>query len=206
MKTPRLKLDFVRLSDPELEIKAQAIVAAMTDNTYFTTPVPALTVVNSHITAYATALSKALTRDKAEVANKNLMRSLLEKTLMDLAGYVTFTSGGSEAALVSSGFDLAKPAANLPPISVPDNFSVGNGVNEGEVVSSVDRVTGARSYIHEYTADPLTPTSEWTQQFTTVRKATITDLEPGKKYWFRVAAIGPRQQIAYTNVQLRMAA
>jgi len=206
MKTPRLKLDFVRLSDPDLEIKAQAIVTAMTDNTFFATPVPALATVTAFITNYSTALSKAQTRDKAEVANKNYMRSLLEKTLMDLAGYVTFTSGGSEPALVSSGFDLAKPAANLPPIGVPDNFTVDNGVNEGEVISSVDRVTGARSYIHEYTADPVTPTSEWTQQFTTVRKCTIADLEPGKKYWFRVAAIGPRQQIAYTNVQLRMAA
>lgn len=206
MKTPRLKLDFVRLSDADLEIKAQAIVTAMTGNTYFTTPLPALATVSGFIDNYSTALSKAQTRDKAEVANKNYMRSLLEKTLMDLAGYVTYISGGSEAILVSSGFDLAKPATNLPPISVPDNFSVDNGVNEGEVISSVARVTGARSYIHEYTADPLTPTSEWTQQFTTVRKCTIADLEPGKKYWFRVAAIGPRQQIAYTNVQLRMAA
>jgi hypothetical protein len=206
MKHPRLKTDFSRLSDSDLEIKAQAIVVAMTDNAFFSTPVPALAVVTTHITAYATALSKAQTRDKAEIANKNFVRGVLETTLMALAGYVTFTSGGLESALVSSGFDLAKTATTQPPIGMPENFLVLSGTNEGEIVSSVDRVSGARSYIHEYTPDPLVPGSEWTQQFTTVRKCTIADLDPGKKYWFRVAAIGPRQQITYTNPQLRMVA
>ncbi|WP_315822911.1 hypothetical protein [Paraflavitalea speifideaquila] len=82
--------------------------------------------------------------------------------------------------MVSSGFELVKPASNQPPIGMPENFSVGIGINEGEIVSTVDRVMGAKSYIHEYTADPLTPASEWTQQFTTVRKCTFGDLEPGK--------------------------
>jgi hypothetical protein len=206
MKQARLKTDFSKLSDSDLEIKAQAVVSAMTDNPFFSTPVPSLITVSAAITSYSTALSKAQTRDKAEIANKNFMRTELEKTLGLLAGWVSFTAGGLENVLVSSGFDLAKTASNLPPIGVPDNFSVLNGVNEGEVVSSVDRVIGAKSYIHEYTADPLTPGSEWTQEFTTIRKRTIANLVPGQKYWFRVAAIGPRNQITYTNAQLRMVA
>ncbi|WP_315822912.1 hypothetical protein [Paraflavitalea speifideaquila] len=76
---PRLKTDFTVFTDPELEIKAQAIVAAMTDNVWFTAPVPSLTVVNLQITTYSAALAKAQTRDKAEVANKNLVRGTLEK-------------------------------------------------------------------------------------------------------------------------------
>lgn len=29
---------------------------------------------------------------------------------------------------------------------------------------------------------------------------------PGQKYWFSVAAIGPREQIVYTHAQVTMAA
>lgn len=206
MKNPRLKTDFSRLSDADLEIKAQAIVSAMTNNPSFVTPNPTLDGISATITNYSMALSKAQTRDKAEIANKNTRRALLEGMLTLLAGYVIHTAATNEAALVSSGFDLVKQPSNLPPIGAPENFSVINGVNEGEVVCSVDRVIGAKSYIHEYTVDPITPTSEWAQQFTTTRKRTIANLTPGQKYWFRVAAVGPRNQVTYTNAQLRMVA
>lgn len=206
MKNPRLKTDFSRFTDADLEIKAQAIVIAMTDNANFPTPNPTLAGISGVITNYSNALSKAQTRDKAEIANKNTQRELLEGMLTLLAGYVTYTAGTNEAALVSSGFDLVKQPSNLPPMGVPENFTIVNGVNEGEIISSVDRVAGAKSYIHEYTADPITPTSEWIQEFTTIRKRTFANLVPGQKYWFRVAAIGPRNQVTYTNAQLRMVA
>lgn len=207
MKVPRLRIDFSRLSDADLEIKAQAIHSAMSAAaSFFPTPTPPLAALDGAITVYSDRLARAKTRDKSQVALKNEARLNLEQMLITLSGYVMNTANGDEAKLVASGFDLVKPATNLPPIGIPENFSVINGINEGEIVSSVDRVNGAKSYIHEYTVDPVTPGSSWTQEFTTVRKLTIANLDPGKKYWFRVAAIGPRQQITYTNPQMRMVA
>ncbi len=206
MKQPRLRQDYSRLTDAALELKAETVSLAMNANPVFPTPTPSTAEFLVAINAYSTALTAAQSRDKVEVAEKNAKRATLEQLMSSLAGYVMSVANGDEAILVLSGFDLVKPASPQPPIGIPENFSVSRGINEGEIVSSVDRVAGARTYIHEYTADPLTPASEWAQQFTTVRKCTIADLVPGQKYWFRVAAIGTRNQMVYTNVQLLMVA
>lgn len=206
MRNPRLKTDFTRLTDSQMEIKAQGIVSAMTGNAFFPAPQPALAAVSDAITDYSTALSRAQTGDRIQIALKKDKREALEQLLARLSSYVTLTAGSDEAAMVSSGFDLAKEPGNKLPIEAPENFLVHFGTNSGEMVSSVNRVIGARAYVHEYTPDPVAPNSEWNKQFSTRCKFTFTGLVPGQKYWFRVAAIGPREQIAYTHAQVTMAA
>ncbi|WP_315817388.1 fibronectin type III domain-containing protein [Paraflavitalea speifideaquila] len=167
---------------------------------------PALALVSVTIADYATLLSRAQTGDRIQIAFKNEKREALAQLLTRLAAYVTLAADGDEAIMVSSGFELAKEPGNRPPIGTPENFLVNFGLNTGEMVSSVARVMGARSYVHEYTPDPIGPDSEWNKQFTTRRKYTFAGLVPGQKYWFRVAAIGPREQIVYTHAQVSMAA
>lgn len=207
MKSPKLRVDYARLSDADLELKADAVVAAFNEHmAVFDSPNPPLPDFNTAVIEYTTALTNAQTRDKTMVAIKNAKRVVLLQMMAALANYVMNKANGDETILVMSGFDLARPGVAKPPIGVPENFSIKNGINEGQVVCSVSRVQGANSYIHEYTPDPLTPTSEWKQEFTTQCKCTISDLQPGQKYWFRVAAVGPRKQVTYTNAQVRMVA
>lgn len=167
MKKPRLKTNFTRLTDALMEIKAQAIVSAMTGNASFPAPLPALALVSDAITGDAAALSRAQSGDRIQIAFKNEKRHTLAQLLTRLAAYVTLAADGDEAIMMSSGFDLAKEPANTAPIGTPGNFLVNFGLNRGEMVSSVDRVIGARSYVHEFTPDPIVPGSEWNKQFTT---------------------------------------
>jgi hypothetical protein len=102
--------------------------------------------------------------------------------------------------LVSSGFTLAKTGQPVAPITNPQGLQVENGVNSGEVISSVNAVKGAMAYVHQYTADPITDNSQWISVTSTKRKNVFTGLEPTKIYWFRVAAIGVNEQIAYSEM------
>ncbi len=71
MAISRITSDYASMSDPALELKSQTIVAAMTGNPRFTTPVPALASVTDVIDEYSTALIAAQMRDKTKVAFKN---------------------------------------------------------------------------------------------------------------------------------------
>jgi hypothetical protein len=199
METSKIITDFTRLSDPALEVKAQAIVAAMTGNTNFTTPAPTLAVVNAAISTYSTALSAALTRDRTSVATKNDARFALINTLLDLGSYVTFTAQGDKTKLISSGFTLAKDRLPAPEITKPEGIDASNGVNSGEVFLSVFAVPNAKSYVHQFTADPVTAVSNWTSTPSTKCKHTFGELQSGAKLWFRIAAVGSKGQIAYSD-------
>jgi hypothetical protein len=103
--------------------------------------------------------------------------------------------------LTSSGFTLVKKRESAPPLINPQKFIVRPGLNRGEILTSVERIPGARSYVHEYTLDPLSDASVWTSVTTTKRDHLFTNLQSGKTYWFRVAAVGINGQIVYSAPQ-----
>jgi hypothetical protein len=204
MKSPKLRLDFSKMSDSDLEAKSLAIVQAMTENAaYFPTPKPTMPDFIASVSGYSTQLSKAASRDKDQVALKNQLRVALESILMQVGYYVSNTANGNVAILTGSGFDMTKDPVNRPPIGAPENLTLTNGINSGEVMISVDVVKGAKSYLFQYCPDPLTDNPVWESLPSSSRKMTLA-LEPGKKYWYRVAAIGPRKQVTYTNVQFKI--
>jgi hypothetical protein len=200
----KLILSFDKLSDADFGFNAQDILTAMTGNPNFTTPYPALTLVETNVNDYLAALLAAGTRDRAKIAFKNSARQTLTETLIALGNYVQSICNGDEAKLVSSGFTLTKQREPQPPLTALQNFTVGNGLNKGEIITSVDRLAGARSYLHQYTTDPLSPESAWTSIASASRKHLFTDLESGKNLWFRIAAIGTKGQIVYTAPQARI--
>jgi hypothetical protein len=66
-----------------------------------------------------------------------------------------------------------------------------SGNNPGEVEVKV-KCVGDRSFVYEYTADPLTDASVWASQMNTLKTHLITGLKPLSKVWVRVTAIGAR--------------
>ncbi|HYK55486.1 MAG TPA: hypothetical protein VEV15_03340, partial [Flavisolibacter sp.] len=150
-------------------------------------------------TDYSTALVAAKQGGKTEVAVKNQKRKALENLLITLASYVTMTSKGDRAVMVSSGFDLVKVKEPSPPLGKPEIIKVVDGVNPGELKVIISRVTSARNYMYEYTQDPLAAQSDWVGQNSTLSKMLFKDLESGKKYWCRVIAYGRNEQLAYSD-------
>lgn len=108
---------------------------------------------------------------------------------------------GDATVLASSGYDLTK-APSSQTLSTPGLVSTKEGISTGMLEVSIAKPSGAKSYVHELTADPITADSTWQSIPGTSVKYTFSNLTPGKKYWARVAAVGKKAEIAYSEPQL----
>ena len=156
MKMQKITTSFSSNTDAKMEQKANAILQQMTGNSYFTTPVPSLTVVADAIADYSQAVKDASTFDRVKVSEKNDRRQELEILLSKLGMYVMNVALGNATMLTSSGFALAKPGEPQY-LENPGNVDIANGITTGEMVVSVPRVKAARSYQFELATEPPTP-------------------------------------------------
>ena len=200
MRTTKIIISFSRYSDAELDNKAQAILNSVKGNKYFPEPTPAVSDLEAALKAYADALAAADDGGRLKIVQKNAARKVLEQSLRTLGAYVTMVAGGDREILASSGFDLSKDPGTTAPIEAPQGIEVILRTNPGEVEVRVNPLDNVRLYHFEYTPDPVTTASEWTEVTDTRRKRIISGLESGKKYSFRVGASGQYGSKTYSNV------
>jgi hypothetical protein len=149
------------------------------------------------------SISIAGRKDRTLSSVKNDLKAELVSLMDELADYVTTTSNGDKTMLLSSGFDITGDkdlSQALPPI---EKLEVQADI-PGQATTRVKRIAGARSYVHQYTPDPLTPNSVWVSETVTDRVHTFTNLESVKKYLFRVIAIGRNRQTVYSPAVARV--
>lgn len=201
----RINLGFNRLTEAVLLVIAQAIQAALTGNTFFTTPTPSLAQLQTAIDAYTAALSASMDGGKASIAAKNARKQELLELLVALGNYVMLTARGDLEILASSGFPLTKERQPQPPLDTPQITKMENGPNTGELTVTIRSLKGALTYVYQCTPDPLSDNSEWISHNGTLAKMNFTGLEAGKKYWFRVIAYGRNaQEVASDPVLSRL--
>jgi hypothetical protein len=126
-------------------------------------------------------------------------RTVLTGLLNRLARYVQSTADGDEVKLLSSGFTLARAWQRFGILPAPENFNI-LPVYAGAINVSVKKTKGAKVYNFQYTPMPLTANSIWGSVTSTKIKATISNLESGKQYAFRVAAVGSVTNILYSHI------
>ncbi len=204
MAIPRITRDYADMSDTALLAKASSIHSSMTDNPHFPDPHPSLAELKNSITDYSDALAEASTKDTTKKNIKNQLKNQLVVTLTRLSLDVTNAAAGNATKLDSAGFTMAKSRQSRQ-ISTPQDFRLSTGLNSGQIVSRIRRVSAAISYLHQCCTGQLTATSEWISKPSSRAKYVFSDLEPGKKYWFRVVAIGANGQVAYSDVMSRIA-
>jgi hypothetical protein len=199
MKTQKINMSFSGYSDADFEQKAQYILTSMTNNPAFANPIPTLPEVAAAVALYSADLLAAATLDRTAVAKKNNSRKALEDLLRQLAMYVMYIGNGDAAILTSSGFTLSKlPEPST--ITNPGNVTLGNGVSTGIMEVSVKTVKGAKGYVYQIAEKEPAAGTEWLSTNSSRSKFTYTNLQPGKRYWVRVAATGSGEQIAYSPV------
>jgi hypothetical protein len=131
-------------------------------------------------------------------AAKNSKKAVLIGMLDELADYVTTTSKGDSTTLLSSGFDIAGIKTEGQELEPVDKVTVVVKA-PGQATVRVKRVIGAKMYIHQCTADPVTPESVWISETTTERENTFTNLKSVARYWFRVIVLGRGKQTVYSS-------
>jgi hypothetical protein len=199
----KIKISYKHSGDAKLSLLTLRIMESLKDNPYFPNPTPALATLESAHQEFAQALKVSGRYDRTRVSAKNDKKAALIDVLSQLAGYIEATSEGDKTKLLSSGFEIVGEKTNtgvLPPIT---QFEVEIGT-PGQAITRVNKVPGARSYIHQYTPDPITSDSVWVSETITDRQHTFNNLPSIAKVWFRVIAIGHGRQSVYSAVISRV--
>jgi len=192
MENSKVLRDFSprRYTDLELSVKASHVVEQMTGNAHFPTPSPALTTITSANNNYIVCLNKVGNGSREDTVLKNDSRKMIESLLKQETSYVQITSGGDEAIILSSGFDVNKKPAAVGPLPKATGLQVKPGNNKGTILANCNVVANASFYEFEYTDAPIAPNCIWIVKTSTKHRLLIEGLTSGKQYVFRVAGAG----------------
>jgi hypothetical protein len=199
MPKAKVKLHFGRYKDADLNTLVAFIIESLTGNPYFTNPVPSLDEIIQLQEKYNAALIAAANMDRLQIAIKNQCRRELENALSQLAMYINYAGNGDESILTSSGFPLAKRPERIR-VDSAGTVNIANGITSGELVVSIKAVKGASGYLHEITPEPVSANSQWQTVAGSRCKNIFRNLQPGQRYWFRVAAVGSNRQVVWSSV------
>ena len=201
---PAITTGFDGLSGPAFASLSGGILGAMTGNPYFPDPDPPMPVIAELLGNYIESANVAQNRDRDAVETKSVNRNLLTASLKTLGKYVTLTANGDRQKLVSSGYPMNRRGEPVPPLGKPENIQATDGINPGSVYISVNAVKRAKSYLYQYTLDPVTETSVWETASGTARSFTFTNLKRNTRFAFRIAAVGSRNQTVYSDIITRV--
>lgn len=221
----RVKLGFSRFAVSVKIQMARFIVSKMSGNANYPTPTPSLGDIKIATDDLELKTQAALKGGTDKTLEKNLAEKFLDGQMSSLADYVQVASGGDAIIIESSGMEVQKErskAVILGPILNP-NATVGG--NPGEILLTWEGMPGAKSYVVEMqvpqAVKPLPPAQQpipsgdgsdvmsenanssvqWMRIDTvTVRRLLVKNLETGKVYSFRVAAINSAGQGDYSQV------
>jgi len=205
----KIKLNLSNLTIPQKIAKARQIVAALTGNTGFPTPSPALAAITGAANDVENAFGESQTarqtaKEKTNVQNQK--EDVLNGMLTQAAAYVESVAGGNEQMILSAGMDVRAPAvpATDPP-GQPQALTPTAGDRDGEIDLSWDPVSGAKSYVIDRSGDPVTPTSYSHGGVSTKSTFTADGLSSGTRYWFRVAAVNNNGQSGWSDPPTKIA-
>ena len=203
----KIKLN-LRRPVPEKVQKGRQIIAAMTNNSNFLNPHPSLADITTSLstleeTYKAHQIAKGDVRAKASAEDDAELQ--VDRSLRQLAAYVESVAGTDETIIASAGMETKAPRTASSVLLPPQALSATAGDHEGEIDLTWRKVENAKSYIIQSSPDP--PSAEsWTHAETaTATYKTMQNLTSGKKYWFRVAAIGSMGQSGWSEPATKIA-
>lgn len=195
-----LKPQFDLPDQPTLTLGG-TVLTSLTGNNFFTTPVVPLPDLQTALSNYNIALSKAEYGSREDIAQKNAYKQTLIGLLRSECDYVNDIAKGDLVKLSTCGYPLSKDPQ--PVVLGTPQVKVENGAG-GQLISSTPAVNGAVVYKHQYTTDPAA--ALWPEVTTTRATCKIDGLHPGTIYSFRIVAIGTNEQVTTSNVITKMAA
>ena len=203
----RIKLN-LRQAVPDKLQTGRQIIAAMTNNPNFASPHPPLTDVTASLStldeAYkAYQIARLDARAKANVADD--AETQLDSQLRKLAAYVESIADKDETIITSAGMQTKTLRTTPSTLTAPEALSAMAGNHEGAIKLTWRKVENSRSYIIQISSDPPGTDSWGHAETVTVARKTIRNLTSGKKYWFRVAAIGSLGQSGWSEPATKIA-
>src|SRR5690606_38167264 len=116
MRKQFLIKSYDKLSDSNLDFKAQVIIASLTGNPNFPTPVTGLAEFTAAAELYSQRLKEAAGRYKVAIIKKNEARERLLALIRLLATYIESVCDGDLSKLASSGLTLSSVGGHSAPL------------------------------------------------------------------------------------------
>jgi hypothetical protein len=199
----KIVTSFNRGRDGDLVNESGKVIQDMTKNVaLFPNPNPSMAELAKATEEYQVALYNAKGRDPVLVSIKDDKRAVLRAMLTQLAEYVTSVAKGDRTVLLASGFTLAKAKGEVAALKPIEKLMVDTETPEQAVIR-VKKVSGAKAYTFQYTTGAVTSESQWVSRTITEFWCSLTGLQSGVKYSFRVIAIGPGDQSVYSPIVSR---
>ncbi|HEY8898056.1 MAG TPA: hypothetical protein VIM79_24690 [Niastella sp.] len=193
----KISTKYRKSSDGKLLKFGYQVLDTMDDNPIYTNSPLVKAALQKSCDNFRVAGSIASRKDRGFSSAKNDRKADLIKDLDVLNVYVTETCKGDKTMLLQSGFEIVgfkNESDELQPIREVKVISE----LPGTATIRVSKVTRAKSYVFQDTADPLSPDSVWISETVLGREHTFSDLNSVARYWFRVIAIGKGNQKVYS--------
>lgn len=195
------KLGLDGLSVPAKIQYGRRIITAVTGNPNFLEPHPDMPVFttatdsmeityNEAKAARLVAKTKTQLQDQAEAA--------FDGMVSQLASYVDNRSAGDGTIIESAGFAVRATPTSVGELPAPTDLQAKSGEHPGHADVKWKGLYGAKAYNIERATD----SAELSWQFmgsTTKSEASLNSMLSGKKYWFRVAAVGAAGTSAWSD-------
>jgi hypothetical protein len=184
-----------------------ATIALPAGAAIYATPEPTVVDFNLTHNALGTGINLIASLESAlEAARANL--PLLvgdhEDSIRDRAAYVDETSEGDATKIPLSGFAVAGTSGTpVGPLTAPENVTAVMSNYPGVIKTACKPKDGAKTYLTEF-REHIDGTP-WVQCNVGPRKSSIEDLISGKKYAFRMAAVGTAGQSPWSSEVVCMA-
>ena len=198
MAKATLNRDFSPLSDAEFETRSYHIGESMDSNVIFPTLQDRIPAIKEAQAKFSKDLASARALGRQLVAEKNKSRAALAALLSTLA-LLIMAQTEDKAELLTTGFILKKQPEPRQ-ITAPGNLRLTPGLNSGEIISTCTRPKGTESFLHQISDATGTEEKVWISTATTSNKNVFTNLQPGKQYAVRTAAVGSKGQLVFSTV------
>ena len=175
---------------------AQSIIDAMTDNSHFPDPTPALTTLEADLAAFLAAEAAVLARTKGAVEERNAKVATLRADLRHLMDYIQGKAdtnpSNADTIIQSSGMSVRRVT-----LHTKSDLSVKHGVVSGSAKLVAKAIARRASYDWQYSTDQKT----WSEAPSTLQAKTIIDgLNPGTAYFFRFRCVTKVGEGAWSQI------
>jgi hypothetical protein len=174
----------------------------LTNNPYVPTPAPTLVALEAGIDALETA-NDAYEAEKDVLKAKKAERDAALKALGSLlrteAATVQTATGGDEAQILSTGFEVASTPAPLAQPNQVLDLRVTASDHEGALKASWKKAARAQRYELQASVDPPTPTSWVMKGSSNKTRADVNTFTSGDRIWLRVRAVNAAGDGAWSD-------
>jgi hypothetical protein len=142
----RVAVSFLQTgTDAELIVDSERILMAMTGNTAYPTPNPALADLTTARNSYIAAVNSAHD-SKLGLSTRKEQRTNFTAMLRSLAHYVQVTSAGNRTTLLSSGFPAQRTRAPVGELLPPTGLVLVRGKLSGQLLARCRKHPQAGAY------------------------------------------------------------